>query len=158
MRYDWSGYRQLFELIKSMGLKIQAVLSFHACGGNVGDSAQIPLPRWVLQVVYCPPDIWGAPVGRYIPVLNFYLLRICLWAFYNQDFSPSHLDDSSGRWRRQESRTRIFSSQTGPANHGGASVTRSTSASGQMRHRDACGDGPRLSATPTSCVPSGMHS
>ena len=49
-RYDWSGYRQVFELAKSMGLKIQAVLSFHACGGNVGDSAQIPLPPWVLQV------------------------------------------------------------------------------------------------------------
>ena len=48
--YDWSGYCQIFELAKAMGLKIQAVLSFHACGGNVGDSAQIPLPKWVLQV------------------------------------------------------------------------------------------------------------
>lgn len=51
-RYDWSGYCQVFELAKSMGLKIQAVLSFHACGGNVGDSAQIPLPKWVLQVTH----------------------------------------------------------------------------------------------------------
>lgn len=25
-------------------------MSFHACGGNVGDNAQIPLPQWVLQV------------------------------------------------------------------------------------------------------------
>ena len=30
----------------------QAVLSFHACGGNVGDTTQIPLPSWVLQVSY----------------------------------------------------------------------------------------------------------
>ena len=48
--YEWSGYREMFELAKSMKLKIQVVLSFHACGGNVGDSAQIPLPDWVLEV------------------------------------------------------------------------------------------------------------
>jgi len=29
---------------------LQVVMSFHACGGNVGDNAQIPLPQWVLQV------------------------------------------------------------------------------------------------------------
>jgi hypothetical protein len=28
----------------------QVVMSFHACGGNVGDNAQIPLPKWVMQV------------------------------------------------------------------------------------------------------------
>lgn len=39
----------MFELAKAMDMKIQVVLSFHACGGNVGDSAQIPLPKWVLQ-------------------------------------------------------------------------------------------------------------
>lgn len=49
-RYDWTGYFQLFELVKSLGLKLQVVLSFHACGGNVGDSAQVPLPKWVLKV------------------------------------------------------------------------------------------------------------
>ena len=49
-RYDWSGYRQLFEVVKNFGLRIQVVLSFHSCGGNVGDSAQIPLPKWVLKV------------------------------------------------------------------------------------------------------------
>ena len=42
-RYDWAGYRQLFDLVKSLGLKIQVVMSFHACGGNVGDSAQVSL-------------------------------------------------------------------------------------------------------------------
>ena len=49
-QYDWSGYRALFEAAKRVGLKIQAVMSFHACGGNVGDSAQVPLPSWVLEV------------------------------------------------------------------------------------------------------------
>ena len=48
--YNWSGYRLLFQLARSHGLKVQAVHSFHACGGNVGDSTQIPLPSWVLKV------------------------------------------------------------------------------------------------------------
>ena len=37
-RYDWSGYADLFAMVRSHGLKIQAVMSFHQCGGNVGDS------------------------------------------------------------------------------------------------------------------------
>ena len=48
--YDWSGYQELFCMVKSIGLRIQAVMSFHACGGNVGDYAQVPLPEWVLKV------------------------------------------------------------------------------------------------------------
>lgn len=48
--YNWTGYRQLLEVLRATGLKLQAVLSFHACGGNVGDLVQIPLPEWVLQV------------------------------------------------------------------------------------------------------------
>ncbi len=52
-QYDWSGYAQVFEAVKAAGLKLQAVMSFHACGGNVGDSAQVPLPPWVLKVSCC---------------------------------------------------------------------------------------------------------
>jgi hypothetical protein len=28
----------------------QVVMSFHACGGNVGDSVNIPLPNWVKSI------------------------------------------------------------------------------------------------------------
>ena len=35
--YDWSAYIELVALVKEAGLKIQAVMSFHQCGGNVGD-------------------------------------------------------------------------------------------------------------------------
>eukprot|EP00882_Tetradesmus_deserticola_P026776 GHRQ01029570.1.p1 GENE.GHRQ01029570.1~~GHRQ01029570.1.p1 ORF type:complete len:238 (+),score=52.08 GHRQ01029570.1:382-1095(+) len=49
-QYSWTGYRQLFEMVRGAGLKLQVVLSFHACGGNVGDLAQVPLPSWVLEV------------------------------------------------------------------------------------------------------------
>ena len=36
--------------MNGLGLKLQAVMSFHACGGNVGDYAQVPLPKWVMKV------------------------------------------------------------------------------------------------------------
>jgi beta-amylase len=54
--YDFGGYRAFVRVAKSMGLKLQAVMSFHACGANVGDTAQVPLPDWVLKV-RCRP-IW----------------------------------------------------------------------------------------------------
>ena len=50
--YDFSGYRALLEVLKRQGLKMQAVMSFHACGGNVNDVAQISLPEWVLKVPF----------------------------------------------------------------------------------------------------------
>ena len=56
--YDFSGYRQLFELLIALDLKIQVVLSFHACGGNVGDNAEVPLPSWVLAAGERDPDIF----------------------------------------------------------------------------------------------------
>ena len=36
--YNWGGYAELLEIAKKHGLKVQAVMSFHQCGGNVGDS------------------------------------------------------------------------------------------------------------------------
>jgi beta-amylase len=36
--YNWGGYTELIEMAKRHGLKVQAVMSFHQCGGNVGDS------------------------------------------------------------------------------------------------------------------------
>jgi hypothetical protein len=57
-RYDWSGYRQLFDLVSSLGLKLQVVMAFHACGGNVGDNAEVPLPAWVVAAGERDPDIF----------------------------------------------------------------------------------------------------
>ena len=36
----------------------QAVMSFHAAGGNVGDTCHITLPEWVLDVGEANPDIF----------------------------------------------------------------------------------------------------
>lgn len=48
--YDFSAYKQLFLELKKLGLNVQATMSFHSCGGNVGDSVNIPLPSWVVNV------------------------------------------------------------------------------------------------------------
>jgi len=56
--YDFSAYNRLFRKIASAGLKIQAVMSFHGAGGNVGDTCKVLLPDWVLDVGARNPDIF----------------------------------------------------------------------------------------------------
>ncbi|KAH7687481.1 Beta-amylase protein [Dioscorea alata] len=57
LKYNWEGYGQLLEMIKKNGLKVQMVMSFHQCGGNVGDSCSIPLPPWVHEEMSRDQDI-----------------------------------------------------------------------------------------------------
>uniref|UniRef100_A0A6M2EM53 Beta-amylase n=1 Tax=Populus davidiana TaxID=266767 RepID=A0A6M2EM53_9ROSI len=57
-QYDWSAYRSLFELVNKCDLKIQAIMSFHQCGGNVGDVVDIPIPQWVRDIGETDPDIF----------------------------------------------------------------------------------------------------
>lgn len=56
-KYNWEGYAELVEMVQRHGLKIQVVMSFHQCGGNVGDSCSIPLPPWVLEEISKNPDL-----------------------------------------------------------------------------------------------------
>lgn len=37
---------------------VQVVMSFHQCGGNIGDDVYITLPKWVLEVQKEDPDIF----------------------------------------------------------------------------------------------------
>ncbi|KAJ3679999.1 hypothetical protein LUZ60_016277 [Juncus effusus] len=69
--YDFSGYTELMEMAKRIGLKVQAVMSFHQCGGNVGDSVTIPLPKWVVEEMdkdqdLCYTDQWGRRNYEYV--------------------------------------------------------------------------------------------
>ncbi|KAL0001755.1 hypothetical protein SO802_015536 [Lithocarpus litseifolius] len=57
-QYDWSAYRSLFQIVQECGLKLQAIMSFHQCGGNVGDVVNIPLPQWVLDIGESDPDVF----------------------------------------------------------------------------------------------------
>ncbi|KAG6748104.1 hypothetical protein POTOM_048005 [Populus tomentosa] len=56
--YKWSGYRRLFQMVRDLKLKLQVVMSFHECGGNVGDDVHIPLPQWVTEIGETNPDIY----------------------------------------------------------------------------------------------------
>ncbi|RWR86746.1 Glycoside hydrolase [Cinnamomum micranthum f. kanehirae] len=57
LKYNWEGYAELVNMVQKHGLKIQVVMSFHQCGGNVGDSCSIPLPPWVLEEIRKDPDL-----------------------------------------------------------------------------------------------------
>ncbi|WCJ22796.1 beta-amylase 7 [Euphorbia peplus] len=56
--YNWSGYTRLFQMVREVKLKLQVVMSFHECGGNVGDDVCIPLPHWVAEIGRSNPDIF----------------------------------------------------------------------------------------------------
>ncbi|KAH1080929.1 hypothetical protein J1N35_020690 [Gossypium stocksii] len=56
--YNWNGYRRLFQMVHELKLKLQVVMSFHECGGNVGDDVCIPLPHWVAEIGRSNPDIF----------------------------------------------------------------------------------------------------
>ncbi|KAJ6790791.1 beta-amylase [Iris pallida] len=69
--YNWAGYVELMEMARKTGLKVQAVMSFHRCGGNVGDSVTIPLPKWAMEEMEKDPDLaytdqWGRRNHEYI--------------------------------------------------------------------------------------------
>jgi len=61
--YDWAPYRQLLEQVRRAGLRLQVVMAFHACGGNVNDTVNLPLPRWVLDAGDDDPDLWYTDRG-----------------------------------------------------------------------------------------------
>jgi hypothetical protein len=46
-QFDWSYYDRLSDAIIDAGLKWVPILSFHQCGGNVGDDCDVPLPAWI---------------------------------------------------------------------------------------------------------------
>ncbi|KAG6522349.1 beta-amylase 3, chloroplastic-like [Zingiber officinale] len=56
-QYDWGAYEELVRMVDRHGLKLQMVMSFHQCGGNVGDNCRIPLPPWVHEEISRNPDI-----------------------------------------------------------------------------------------------------
>ncbi|EEF50526.1 beta-amylase 7 [Ricinus communis] len=56
--YNWNGYKRLFQMVRELKLKLKVVMSFHECGGNVGDDVCIPLPHWVAEIGRSNPDIF----------------------------------------------------------------------------------------------------
>ncbi|XP_026656977.1 beta-amylase 2, chloroplastic isoform X3 [Phoenix dactylifera] len=56
--YCWHGYKRLFQTVRELKLKLQVVMSFHECGGNIGDDVCIPLPHWVAEIGRSNPEIF----------------------------------------------------------------------------------------------------
>ena len=56
--YDFDAYARLFDAAAAAGLKVSATMSFHAAGGNVGDTCTVPLPPWVLEAGEKEPDMF----------------------------------------------------------------------------------------------------
>ncbi|RZF22281.1 glycosyl hydrolase family protein [Halobacteriovorax vibrionivorans] len=48
-KFNWQYYQVLSDLIIDAGLKWVPILSFHKCGGNVGDTCDVPIPNWLWQ-------------------------------------------------------------------------------------------------------------
>lgn len=46
-QFDWSYYDTIFSKIRAKGLKVLAIMSFHQCGGCVGDDYTSHLPSWI---------------------------------------------------------------------------------------------------------------
>lgn len=61
-RFDWSYYDRVFDLITAYGLDIAPILSFHQCGGNVGDDYTSLLPSW-LWPKYANRSVRGVQLG-----------------------------------------------------------------------------------------------
>ncbi|XP_028087063.1 uncharacterized protein LOC114287812 isoform X2 [Camellia sinensis] len=56
------------QLVDQDNLLNQVVMSFHECGGNVGDDVHIPLPQWLTAIGQRNPDIFFTDKkGRHNP-------------------------------------------------------------------------------------------
>jgi beta-amylase len=44
--YDFAGYKRVVATFLAAGLRVTCIMSFHACGMNVGDDVTVELPVW----------------------------------------------------------------------------------------------------------------
>ncbi|KAL0920691.1 hypothetical protein M5K25_009851 [Dendrobium thyrsiflorum] len=57
-KYQWSGYRDLFNIIREFKLKVQVVMAFHENGGKESGDMVISLPKWILEIGQDNQDIF----------------------------------------------------------------------------------------------------
>ena len=85
-KFDWSYYDQVFKMITDANLQVQAIMSFHKCGGNVGDTVYIPIPTWIWKV--------AGPGGQYVNELhnpgNDEV--VALWAQNSDDVNNQYIE------------------------------------------------------------------
>lgn len=64
--FRWGYYDHLSDRIIGSGLKWVPILSFHQCGGNVGDTVNIPVPFWVWSHVQNKMGSTNPDAGKYV--------------------------------------------------------------------------------------------
>ncbi|KAI8548678.1 hypothetical protein RHMOL_Rhmol07G0292800 [Rhododendron molle] len=57
--YLFAGYAHCNLLRRILSAMGEVVMSFHECGGNVGDDVHIPLPQWVAEIGQRNPDMFS---------------------------------------------------------------------------------------------------
>ncbi|XP_051151518.1 beta-amylase 8 isoform X2 [Andrographis paniculata] len=57
-KYEWTGYRELFDIIQEFGMKLQVVMAFHEYRGHDSNGTFISLPQWVLEIGKSNQDIF----------------------------------------------------------------------------------------------------
>lgn len=64
--FDWHYYDKLSSTIISAGLKWVPILSFHRCGGNVGDTTTVHVPSWVWKKVKLLAGVDSVEAVKYV--------------------------------------------------------------------------------------------
>ncbi len=49
-QFVWDDFKSIFQDIVDAGLQIMPIMSFHQCGGNVGDDVNVNLPSWIWDI------------------------------------------------------------------------------------------------------------
>jgi beta-amylase len=64
-QFSWNYYDKMSSQIIGSGLKWVPILSFHECGGNVGDTVNVPVPFWVWNKISGQIPGSGPDVGKF---------------------------------------------------------------------------------------------
>jgi hypothetical protein len=135
-QFDWSYYDRVFDLITAYGLDLAPILSFHQCGGNVGDDYTSLLPSW-LWPKYAERSYRGVKLG-----LNGLQHRS-----EQGNYSPETVQGWADQIVENEYRdfTRAFASATAPG-----TPRRSSRSTSRSARRASCATRP---TTPTTRAP-----
>jgi beta-amylase len=63
--FNWNYYDMLSTKIAAQGLKWVPILSLHQCGGNIGDTSNVPIPMWIWSKIQSSAKSENPDVGKY---------------------------------------------------------------------------------------------
>lgn len=75
-KFHWEYYDRIVMTIQEAGLHWVPIMSFHQCGGNVGDECNIPIPNWIWTAY---PDVMQENLKYQSEKDNFSNETVSLW-------------------------------------------------------------------------------